>query len=133
MILTNNWINAHFNGNAELESVFENRLAPSSAPRSRPGWRSIRSTTLMRPRARSSCLSTGAAMDDATEQLAAEADRTFDEGEAARELGDDYVLNTVFLAMVLFLATIADRFQWNAARAALLLFGLRCCCMACIT
>jgi len=124
MILTNNWLNAHFNGNEELASVFESRLRPEFRPTFQ-AWLAL--DPFNNPDAPPGPLfmpGYASSMDAATEQLEAEADRSFAEGETAREQGDAYVLNTVFLAMVLFLATIADRFEWNAARAALLVFGL---------
>jgi hypothetical protein len=58
------------------------------------------------------------------DQVDAEADRIFNEGEIAREKGDAYVLNTIFLAMVLFLTSVADRFRWTAVRAAVLAIGV---------
>jgi hypothetical protein len=45
----------------------------------------------------------------------------FEAGQQANETGDQYVLNTVFLASALFLAGIAGRFEWRAARIAVLL------------
>jgi hypothetical protein len=44
-------------------------------------------------------------------------------GEAANEISDHYVLYTVVFATVLFLAAIADRFKWRAARIAVLTMG----------
>jgi hypothetical protein len=65
------------------------------------------------------------------EQLEASAEQSFQEGQAANQLSDDYVLNAVLLASVLFLVGIASRFDWIwvryailVAAAALLLYGL---------
>jgi hypothetical protein len=58
------------------------------------------------------------------DQLEAEAAQTFNLGQAANQQSDDYVLNTVFLATVLFLTAIAERFEWNAVRAVVLVFAL---------
>ena len=70
-------------------------------------------------------------LDDRANQLDVQAANTFAEGLAAKEQGDAYVLNTVLLAVVLFLAAIAENFKWNTIRAvilavalALLLFGI---------
>ncbi len=41
-------------------------------------------------------------------------------GQTAKEQGDEYVLNTVFLATVLFLTAIAENFTWNRIRAVIL-------------
>src|SRR5262249_25253255 len=54
------------------------------------------------------------------DQLEAQADQKFQEGEAAAEQSAAYVLNTVFLATVLFLTAMAERFEWHPLRAAIL-------------
>lgn len=46
-------------------------------------------------------------------QLEEEAANLFEKGKAANEHSDDYVLNAVILASVLFLAGIAPRFDWR--------------------
>ena len=51
------------------------------------------------------------------------ADRQFDRAKAATENTDDYILNTVFLAVVLFFAGISLRFTWSAMRITVLVLG----------
>ena len=63
-------------------------------------------------------------LSDTANQLDAEAAKTFDEGQVAKEQGDAYVLNTVFLATVLFFTAIAENFQWNTVRAVILIVAL---------
>ena len=124
LILVNNWVNAHFSGDTQAETVFRNRMRPEFQPVFQ-AWLALDPFNnpaappgpLFMPEYTSS-------LPDTSQQLDAEAARIFSQGETAREQGDAYVLNTVFLAMVLFLTTIADRFQWNAARAATLAIGL---------
>ena len=48
----------------------------------------------------------------------------FAEGAAANETSDKYILNTVFLASVLFLGGIATRFKAMSARWVIILFSL---------
>jgi hypothetical protein len=48
------------------------------------------------------------------------ADRTFKEGERANKIGDGYVLSTVALSIVLFLAGIANQFSHFSSRVAVL-------------
>jgi len=55
----------------------------------------------------------------------------FAQAEQANQIGDNYILNTVFLASVLFLGGIASRFKAMSARwviitisLAILIFGL---------
>jgi hypothetical protein len=63
-------------------------------------------------------------LSDKANQLEAEAAQSFIKGQADNQQSDDYVLNTVFLATVLFLTAIAERFDWNWVRAAILLVAL---------
>jgi hypothetical protein len=52
------------------------------------------------------------ALEEKAIQLEEEADRVFERGKEANQHSDDYILNAVILASVLFLAGIAPRFDW---------------------
>jgi hypothetical protein len=54
------------------------------------------------------------------DELEAQAVAFFDEGRAANQQSDDYVLNAVILASVLFLSGIAARFDWLPVRVAII-------------
>jgi hypothetical protein len=54
------------------------------------------------------------------DELEAQAVAFFDEGRAANQQSDDYVLNAVILASVLFLSGIASRFDWLPVRVAII-------------
>ena len=58
------------------------------------------------------------------DRLAAQADALFQTGQDANQTSDDYVLNTVFLAAVLFFTAFAPRIRWFPARFALVLFAI---------
>jgi hypothetical protein len=58
------------------------------------------------------------------ERLETEAEETFDKGTEANQTSDDYILNTVFLASVLFLGGIATRFKAMSARWVIIIFSL---------
>lgn len=58
------------------------------------------------------------------DRLAAQADALFQQGQDANQTSDDYVLNTVFLAAVLFFTAFAPRMHWFPARLALVLFAI---------
>lgn len=62
--------------------------------------------------------------DEEADQLNAEAAAAFKTGQYANEQSDNYVLNTVFLATVLFLTAMAGNFEWNALRAVMLAVAL---------
>lgn len=122
--MVSNWINAHAQGNTRLAEVYERRFRPELRvafqawlatdpfhnPSAPPG-------PFFMPQYKSS-------LDEQASRLDAQAERTFEEGQAANEQSDAYVLNTVFLAVVLFLAAIIDSFKWNSVRTVLLLIGL---------
>jgi hypothetical protein len=131
VMIVNNWINAYTQGNTKLANIYEKRfrpefrpvfeawlaLDPFNNPNAPPG-------PLFMPQYKLS-------LEDQANQLDAKAAKTFKEGQAANQQSDDYVLNTVFLATVLFLTAIAQRFEWNTVRAmvlalalGMLLFGL---------
>ena len=58
------------------------------------------------------------------ELLEQEASKTFDEGATANQISDDYVLNTVLLASVLFLAGVQSRIKSVPMRMILVTLGL---------
>lgn len=63
------------------------------------------------------------------DRLELDAEVTFDEGRVANQQSDDYILNAVILASVLFLSGIVTRFDWLPVRlliivAALILLGM---------
>ncbi len=119
-IMVNNWLNAYTQGNTNLAKVFQRRFRPElqvafaawmatnpfTNPNAPPG-------PLFMPQYKVS-------QDAQANKLDAEAAATFDKGQAAKEQGDAYVLNTVFLATVLFLTAIAENFKWNQVRAVIL-------------
>jgi hypothetical protein len=131
LILTDSWLEAHGRGNTELMDRYERRFRPEFRPTFQ-AWLALEPFTnpaappgpLFMPQYASS-------LAQEAERLEAAAARKFQEGQDANEIGDAYVLNTVFLATVLFLTAIADRFEWYAVRAvvlalagAMLLYGL---------
>src|SRR5690349_6039273 len=123
-IMVNNWLNAYTQGNTKLAKIFQRRFRPElqvafaawiatnpfTNPNAPPG-------PLFMPQYKVS-------QDEVANQLDAEASKTFDKGQAAKEQGDAYVLNTVFLATVLFLTAIAENFTWNRIRAVILAIAL---------
>jgi hypothetical protein len=62
--------------------------------------------------------------EEQANQLDAQAEQTFKQGQAANRQSDDYMLNAFFLAVVLFLTAIAGRFQWKTVRACILILAL---------
>jgi hypothetical protein len=124
VIIVNNWINAYIQGNTKLANIYQRRFRPElqiaftawlatspfTNPNAPPG-------PLFMPQYKVS-------QDALANQLEAQAAKTFDKGQAAKEQGDAYVLNTVFLATVLFLTAIAENFKWNRIRAVILVVAV---------
>ena len=124
VILINNWINAYTQGNTKLANIYERRFRPEFRP-AFEAW--LATNPFNNPNAPPGPLfmpQYKVSLDEQANQLEARAAKTFDEGQAAKEQGDAYVLNTVFLAVVLFLTAIAENFKWNAVRAVILVVAL---------
>lgn len=130
-IAVNNWLNAYTQGNTKLANIFERRFSAELRP-AFEAW--LATNPLNNPNAPAGPLfmpQYKVSLEETANQLDAQAANTFDKGQAAKEQGDAYVLNTVFLATVLFLTAIAENFKWNRIRAvilvvavAMLLFGI---------
>jgi len=114
------WLNADQTGNTALAALYERRFRPEFRP-AFDAWiapdplnnASAPPGPLYMPQ----YVSADAARSEDLEKQAAD---MFSDGNDANEIGDEYVLNTVFLASALFLAGIAGRFSWRAARIAVL-------------
>jgi hypothetical protein len=131
LILTDEWINAYTQGNIQLANLYLARMRTEFRPVFE-AWLAL--NPFHNPSAPPGPLFTPqykVGLDAQAAQLDTQAESTFRIGQAAIDQSDAYVLNTVFLATVLFLTAIAGRFEWNAIKAvilaialALLLFGL---------
>jgi len=123
-ISINNWLNAYLTGNTKLATVFQRRFTPELQI-AFGAW--LETNPFTNPYAPAGPLfmpQYKISLDEKANQLDAQAAATFDKGQAAKEQGDAYVLNTVFLATVLFLTAIAENFTWNMIRAVILAIGL---------
>jgi hypothetical protein len=114
------WLQAESTGNAVAAALFQRRFSPayrvafdawlktnplhnSHAPRGPSYMRQYRNAALER-----------------SDTLEARAESTFERAAKARETSDDYVRVTVFLASILFLIAIAQRFKVRNVHRALL-------------
>jgi hypothetical protein len=127
----NQWLNAHAAGNTPLAKVYERRFRlefrpafeawlakdPFNNPDAPPGPLYMKEYVVSE--------------GEEAKVFADDAERMFAEGEAANQNSDNYVLNGVFLATVLFFIAIGERFDWAPVRiailvmaAAMLIYGL---------
>ena len=124
LILVNGWLDAYATSNTRLADIYEARFRPQFLPVFK-AWLALDPFTnpkapagpLYMPQYRLN-------QDEEADQLNAEAAAAFKTGQYANEQSDNYVLNTVFLATVLFLTAMAGNFEWNALRAVMLAVAL---------
>jgi hypothetical protein len=131
ILLFANYIEAVASGQNELATFYEARFRTEF----RPAFEAWRATDpLNNPQAPASPFQMPEyqlADRQLANQLDAEADELFDKGGRANERGDDYVLTTVILAVVLFFAGISTQISLPGARglivglgAVMLLYGV---------
>jgi hypothetical protein len=129
--LTTAWLEAAVAGDAALQAALEKRMTPSYK-RAFDAW--VATDPLENPDAPASPSKMPQYRNPFREKaraLNASAETKHAEGTTAREHGEKYVRNTVLLAMVLFLAAIAQRFTdpllrgvLNGLALAILVFAL---------
>ncbi len=126
-----NYANAYAAGNEELATFYYERFRPEAGS-AVDAW--LATEPLKNPEAPPGPFQMPeyrVSLAEQAVQLEEEAANLFEKGKAANEHSDDYVLNAVLLASVLFLAGIAPRFDWQplvvvilVAAAILLVIGL---------
>ncbi len=122
--LFGDWLNAYLYGDTKLAGLYEKRFRPEFRP-AFDAW--LATKPFNNPHAPPGPLimpQYKVSFSEKANQLAMSAEREFKKGEEANDNGDEYVLNTVFLASVLFLTAIGERFEWNLVRAVILIFAL---------
>jgi len=119
----NRWLEVSTEGNQELTTLYQNRFRAEFRP-AFEAWKA--QDPLHNPTATASPLAMQQyrlADSDRADRLERLGDRRFEEGKAATDHTDAYVLTTVFFAAVLFFAGISTRFEWLRMRAAVLVFA----------
>jgi hypothetical protein len=122
--LFSNWLNAYADENQLLEEFYRERFRAEFAP-AFEAW--VATEPAQNPEAPSSPFVMPEYQLAATQQsedLEGQASETFEEGKAANQQSDDYILNAVVLASVLFLAGIAPRFEWLPVRLAVVVVAM---------
>jgi hypothetical protein len=119
----NRWLETTTDGNTTLADLYVRRFRPPFVP-AFEAW--LATDPLNNPQAESSPLYMpqyklpGFARAARLDRLA---DREFNQAQAATINTDDYILITVFLAIVLFFAGISLRFTWQAMRITVLVLA----------
>lgn len=118
------WLKAEANGQQKLAALFERRFLPEF----RPAFEAWKKTDPLNnpdappgpfymPGYRSSKTEEAARLND-------QATESFEQGNRARKLSDDYVRVTVLLATVLLLTAISQRFKTHAVRVGLAVIAM---------
>jgi hypothetical protein len=118
-----NWINAFADENEPLESFYRERFREEFMP-AFEAW--VATDPANNPEAPSSPFVMPGYQLAASQQaqdLEQRAAHTFEEGKEANQQSDDYILNAVILASVLFLAGIAPRFEWLPVRVVIIVIA----------
>ena len=119
-----NWINAFAEDNQELANFYQEHFRPELAV-AFDAW--LATDPINNPGAPKSPFNmpeyTVSHAQEA-DQLEQEASKTFEKGSTANQNSDDYILNTVFLASVLFLAGIQTRMKSVPMRMLIIILGL---------
>ena len=122
--LFTNWINAFAVDNQELADFYEDRFRQEFTV-------AFEAWLATEPRNNPDAPKTPFSMPEYTVSLSQEADRleqeaskTFAEGSVANQNSDNYILNTVVLASVLFLAGMQSRMKSVPARMLIVILGI---------
>ena len=122
--LFSNWLNAYADEDELLEEFYRQRFRAEFLPAFQ-AWLATKPAN--NPEAPASPFVMPeyqlAAAQEA-QDLEQQASNTFEEGKAANQQSDDYILNAVILASVLFFAGIAPRFDWLPVRVAVVIVAL---------
>lgn len=121
--LFTNWINAFADENEPLESFYRERFRKEFMP-AFEAW--VATDPANNPEAPSSPFvmpEYQLAASQQAQDLEQRAADTFEEGKEANQQSDDYILNAVIVASVLFLAGIAPRFDWLPVRVAIIVIA----------
>jgi hypothetical protein len=122
--LFSNWLNAYADENQPLEEFYRERFREEFVP-AFEAW--LATQPAQNPEAPPSPFAMPEyqlAASQLSEELEQQASATFEEGKAANQQSDDYILNAVILASVLFLAGIAPRFDWLPVRIAVIVVAV---------
>ena len=121
--LFTNWVNAFAVGNQELADFYENRFRPGFAVAFDAWMATDPKNNPDAPKFPFSMPEYSVSLSQEAERLELEASKTFNEGNAANQIGDDYILNTVIMASVLFLAGVQARINSVPMRMLIVILG----------
>lgn len=124
IVLFSNWVDAFANENARLEAFYRERFRAEFVPAFEAWVATDPENNPEAPPSPFAMTEYQLAASQQAEDLERKAEDVAREGTEANERSDQYVLNTVILASVLFFAGIAPRFDWLPVRAVVIAVAL---------
>ena len=122
--LFTNWINAFAADDQQLANFYEERFRPEFKPAFEAWLATDPRNNPDAPKSPFTMPEYSVSAAQEAERLEQEASKTYDEGSVANEIGDKYILNTVILASVLFLAGLQSRMKSVPARMFIVILSL---------
>lgn len=122
--LFSNWLNAYAADNQPLADFYRERFRAEFKPAFEAWLATDPANDPQAPPSPFSMPEYQLAASQQAQELEQQASAIFEEGKAANQQSDDYILNAVILASVLFLAGIAPRFDWLPVRIAVIVVAL---------
>ena len=119
-----NWINAYAVDNQRLVDFYEQRFRPEFKVAFDAWLATDPANNPDAPKSPFSMPEYSLSLAQEADRLEQEASETFQVGAAANQTSDDYILNTVILASVLFLAGVQSRMKSIPARMIIDILGL---------
>jgi hypothetical protein len=123
------WLKAEARGEKKLAEIFERRFLPEFLPAFESWKKTDPLNNSQAPPGPFFMPEYRSAKTEEAANLNAQASEVFEKGNWARRQSDDYVLVTVFLATVLLLTAIAQRFKVHAVRVGLEVVALLLLCL----
>jgi hypothetical protein len=111
-------------GNQELADFYENRFRPEFAVAFDAWLATDPKNNPDAPKYPFSMPEYTDSLGQEADQLEQEASKTFQEGSTANQISDEYILNTVILASVLFLSGVQSRINSVPMRMLIVILGL---------
>ena len=122
--LFTNWINAYAQDNQPLIEFYQNRFRSEFVVAFEAWLATEPNINPDAPKSPFTMPEYVVSYQQEAERLEQEASKTFEEGSVANQTSDDYILNTVVLASVLFLAGMQSRIKSVPARMIIVILGL---------
>ena len=122
--LFTNWINAYANEQPDLMEFYQSRFRDEFKPAFEAWLATDPAENPEAPKSPFAMPEYNPAMSNEADRLQKEAEDTFNIGQDANQTSDNYILNTVILASVLFLGGVVTRFKAMAARWVIIVISL---------